>query len=150
MDIRRNADRLTLIYTATLSRFGSATSAWAAGLRRCRRDRTWTRSCQTRTPSIFFFWSEKKGGSSAPSEPPLATCLRFRGFPQDCMTETSCCKSRCRLASDYCEWSRSMPGSRLIFFLLTRDRAKRMLKRNIFLLEFGATSSWQRACALSV
>ena len=23
----------------------------------------------------FFFWSEKKGGSSAPSEPPLATCL---------------------------------------------------------------------------
>ena len=24
---------------------------------------------------IFFFWSEKKGGSSAPSEPPLATCL---------------------------------------------------------------------------
>ena len=23
----------------------------------------------------LFFWSEKKGGSSAPSEPPLATCL---------------------------------------------------------------------------
>ena len=34
-----------------------------------------TRSCQTRTPATFFFWSDKKGGSSAPSEPPLATCL---------------------------------------------------------------------------
>ena len=42
----------------------------------CRRDRTRkTHGCQTRTPSTFFFWSEKKGGSSAPSEPPLATCL---------------------------------------------------------------------------
>ena len=26
----------------------------------------------------FFFWSEKEGGSSAPSEPPLATCLTDR------------------------------------------------------------------------
>ena len=24
---------------------------------------------------FFFYWSEKMGGSSAPSEPPLATCL---------------------------------------------------------------------------
>ena len=29
-----------------------------------------TRSCQKRTPATFFFWSVKKGGSSAPSEPP--------------------------------------------------------------------------------
>ena len=58
MEIRRNADRLTLIYTALLSRFGSATSGQSrvyAGLRRYRRDRT----C-TQLPSIFF-WSEKGG-----------------------------------------------------------------------------------------
>ena len=77
MDIRRNADRLTLIYTATLSRFGSGP---------CIRRPTRPTAVQARshlntqlpnadTIDFFFFWSEKKGGSSAPSEPPLATCL---------------------------------------------------------------------------
>ena len=41
-----------------------------AGLRRCRRDRTWTRSCQTRTPSIFFFGPRKRGVRPHPPNPP--------------------------------------------------------------------------------
>ena len=32
-------------------------------------------NADTIAPPPFFFWSVKKGGSSAPSEPPLATCL---------------------------------------------------------------------------
>ena len=69
------ANRLTLIYTATLStsRFGSGP---------CIRRPTAVQArshLNAQLPNadiiIFFFWSEKKGGSSAPSEPPLATCL---------------------------------------------------------------------------
>ena len=42
----------------------------------CRRDRTRkTHGCQTRTPSTFFFWSEKKGGFVRTLRTPLATCL---------------------------------------------------------------------------
>ena len=54
MDIRRNADRLTLIYTATLSRFGSGPTAGQ------------TRShLNTQLPNadaIGFFWVRGKGG----------------------------------------------------------------------------------------
>ena len=40
-------------------------------LRRCRRDRTGTRSCQTRTPSIFFFVGPRKRGVRPhPPNPP--------------------------------------------------------------------------------
>ena len=44
------------------------------------------RSCQKRTPSTFFVWPEKKGGSSAPSEPPLAmaTCLKGVSYRVPC------------------------------------------------------------------
>ena len=69
MDIRRNADRLTLIYTATLSRFGSGPCMQAYG-GASRHYRTRTRSCQTRTPSTFSFWSEKKGVRPHPPNPP--------------------------------------------------------------------------------
>ena len=72
----RSFDVCIDLYTATLSRFGSGpcirrpTAVHAGAIA------PGTRSCQTRTQStLFFFWSEKKGGSSAPSEPPLATCL---------------------------------------------------------------------------
>ena len=41
----------------------------------CRRDRTRNTQPPNADTIDFFFWSEKKGGSSAPSEPPLATCL---------------------------------------------------------------------------
>ena len=77
MDIRRNADRLTLIHTATLSRFGSGPWAYVCiyGYA-CRRDRTQNTQLPNPDTIDFFFWSEKKGGSSAPSEPPLATCLK--------------------------------------------------------------------------
>ena len=73
MDIRRNADRLTLIYTATLSRFGSGPCVRRPSAVQARSH------LNTQLPNAdtidFYFWSEKKGGSSAPSEPPLATCL---------------------------------------------------------------------------
>ena len=74
MDIRRNADRLTLIYTATpfkiqfwvvyTQAYGGAAGVIAP-----------EHAAAKRGHRPFFFWSEKKGGSSAPSEPPLATCL---------------------------------------------------------------------------
>ena len=41
----------------------------------CRRDRTRKTQLPNADTIDFFFRSEKKGGSSAPSEPPLATCL---------------------------------------------------------------------------
>ena len=49
----------------------------------CRRDRTRnTQPPNADTIDFFFFWSEKKGVSSAPSELPLATCLeRGKDFP---------------------------------------------------------------------
>ena len=52
---------------------------WTAGLRggACRRDRTRNTQLPNADTSDFFFWSDKKGGSSAPSEPPLATCLAW-------------------------------------------------------------------------
>ena len=42
----------------------------------CRRDRTRKTQLPKADTDFFFFWPEKKGGSSAPSEPPLATCLQ--------------------------------------------------------------------------
>ena len=71
MDIRRNADRLTLIYAATLSRFGSGPC-----IRRPAAVQAPEHAAAKRGHHRFFFWSEIKGGSSAPSEPPLATCLK--------------------------------------------------------------------------
>ena len=49
-----------------------------AGLRRCRRDRK--RAAAKRGHHPFFFLVREKGGSSAPSEPPLATCLLCLSF----------------------------------------------------------------------
>ena len=44
--------------------------------RRCMQARSHTEhAAAKRGHQRVFFWSEKKGGSSAPSEPPLATCL---------------------------------------------------------------------------
>ena len=61
MDIRKNADRLTLIYTATLSRFGSGPSH---GIRRPRavHARSHLNTQLPNADTIDFFCSEKRGG----------------------------------------------------------------------------------------
>ena len=66
---------LRYLHCSTLERFASG-PRWP----RCRPDRSIAPELNRQLPSavtisIFFFWSLKKGGSSAPSEPPLATCL---------------------------------------------------------------------------
>ena len=74
MDIRRNADRLTLIYTATLSRFGSGP---------CIRRPTAVQArshLNTQLPNAdtlhFFFGPRKRGVRPHPPNPPwLRACL---------------------------------------------------------------------------
>ena len=69
MDVRRNADRLTLIYTATpfkIQFWAVYTQAYGgAGVIAPEH------AAAKRGHHPFFFWSEKKGGSFAPSGTPL-------------------------------------------------------------------------------
>ena len=67
-----------------------------AGLRRCRRDRTWTRSCQTRTPSIFFLLVREIGGVRPhPPNPPWLHAWKWRE-----QASTTCRFARYPLASE--------------------------------------------------
>ena len=99
---RRNADRLTLINTATLSLFqDSVPGRVYAGLRRCMQARSHPEHAAAKRGHhrLFFFWSEKKGGSSAPSEPPLATCLGWLNVMNN------------EVCMDWLWWETSKPNS---------------------------------------
>ena len=77
MDIRRNAKRFVIDLSGNLNTFkirfrAVYTQAYGGA---CRRNRTRNTQLPNANTIDIFFWSEKKGGSSAPSEPPLATCL---------------------------------------------------------------------------
>ena len=95
MDIRRNADRLTLIYPATLSRFGSGPTA------------VQTRShLNTQLPNAdtidFFFGPRKRGVRPHPPNPPwLRACKSNRSDVSlkalECVRAHACARARARV-----------------------------------------------------
>ena len=103
MDIRRNADRLTLIYTAILSRFGVC-----AGLRRCMQAQSHPEHAAAKRGHHRFlfvcFLSEKKGVRRHPPNPPwlrawnrfclsqLIKKVKFSNHCTLCREEECCCQ----------------------------------------------------------
>ena len=71
--------RLTLIYSATLSRFGSGPCIRRPTAVQARSHLN--TSCQAWTPSIFFLVREKKGGGGVRPHPPNPPWLRACSLP---------------------------------------------------------------------